>query len=442
MERRAGLPPTRVRLARAVIAAVIAIAAAAVPTVANGAAQASQSGVASAAAGCDHSCLAGELRADLEGYLRAQGTAEHISAAALSVSLRGHRSSIDVSAGTTRFGGSDPVRPTSVWQIGSNTRAFTSVLLLQLEAEHRLSINDTVGTWLPQYPRWRDVTIKRLLNMTSGIPNYTEQASLLASYVANRHRYVSAPQLVSSVLGAKATTGYSYSNTNYVLAEMIIEKATGDSYRHQLYERIIEPLHLHDLFYRVHEYPRSVTAREPAGYYFSDQPPVLAALKGRDVSRDSLSWARGAGGIISTTRDMTRWERAMYDGRVLPASQQAELLSLVSTRTGQPIARTSLSDPGGFGLGVAQFTDAKLGTFWLYEGGTLGFRTLHVYLPGSGVIMAMGLNSAPSQDHIVALAMSVYDTLASHGLTGSGVRQAPQAAPPHALVGGADLLRQ
>jgi D-alanyl-D-alanine carboxypeptidase len=65
-------------------------------------------------------------------------------------------------------------------------------------------------------------------------------------------------------------------------------------------------------------------------------------------------------------------ERELYAGHLLPAEQQAELTSLVSTRTGQPIGQTTLDDPNGFGLGVAQATAEGLGTFWLYEGGTAG----------------------------------------------------------------------
>ena len=413
MERHA-FPTSRARLLRAGVAALLATASLVVPATVT--ARAAAPRTSSASGGCGHSCLATDLRADLQKYLAAQGKAEHVSAAGLSVSLPGHRDTIDVSSGTRRFGGSQRVRPDDVWQIGSNTKAFTSVLLLKLEAEHRLSVNDTLGKWLPQYTRWRGVTIKRLLNMTSGIPNYTDQTPLLAAYAAHPHRYFSAPQLVSYAVPGRATTGYSYSNTNYVLAEMIIEKASGESYRHQLYQRIIRPLHLHDLWYRTDVYPRDVTAREPAGYFFNDQLPVFSRLVGRDVSRDTLSWARGAGGIISTTRDMTRWERAMYDGRLLPAKQQAELLSLVSTRTGKPIKRTSASDPGGFGLGVAQATYPGFGTVWLYEGGTLGFRTLHVWFPDSGAIIAIGLNSAPTHDHVSQLAIAVHKTLAAHGL--------------------------
>ena len=251
-----------------------------------------------------------------------------------------------------RIGGTRPVRSTSVWQIGSNTKAFTAVMLLQLEAEHRLSISDTVGKWLPAYPQWRGVTIKRLLNMTSGIPTYDHSRALLRAFAARPHRRFTPRQLVAYAEAGTPTHGYSYSNTNYILGEMIIKKVTGDSYAHQLRTRIIRPLHLRNLSYRPHRYPARVTRREPAGYFFNRQIPALSGLVRRDVSRTTLSWTRGAGGIISTTRDMTVWERAMYGGRLLPRHQQRELLSLVSVKTGRPIDHTTPSDPQGFGLGM------------------------------------------------------------------------------------------
>jgi D-alanyl-D-alanine carboxypeptidase len=400
-------------LTRALIAALLVLAGLVAPLAGNVPAHAAPSDPVTAGAGDD--AVTSQLRADLEAYLQARGAAEHISGAGLSVNLPDHRSTIDVSAGTTTFGGSVPVQPDSVWQIGSNTKAFASVLLLQLEAEHRLSIDDTLGTWLPQYPQWRDVTIRRLLNMTSGIATYDDQPAWYADYAADPHTYFSPERLVGYVLGAPATSGYSYSNTNYVLAEMIIERVTGTSYQDELYRRIIEPLGLRDLHYRPDVYPASVTSPEPAGYFFNSQFP-LPQLLGRDVSRDTLSWARAAGAIISTTSDMTRWERALYGGRLLPPQQQAELESLVSSTTGQPIARTSATDPQGFGLGVAQLTDPQLGTLWFYEGETLGFRALHAYFPDSGLIIAIGLNSATADDQIATLMKSVYATLRADGL--------------------------
>jgi len=411
------IPRRRVWVARALVGGLVAIGAVAAVAVQLGPASAQQPGPSnSTTAEPGSSALTIALRADLDAYLRTQGPTEHVSAAGLSVSLPDRRSTIDVSAGTMRFGASPPVLASSLWQIGSNTKAFTSVLLLQLEAEHRLSIDDTVQKWLPQYPQWSDITIKRLLNMTSGIPTYEEQPAFLTDYAADPRRYFSDERLVSYAMPAAPTTGYSYSNTGYILAEMVIEKATRDSYEHQLYSRIIQPLGLHNLYYSPHLYPAWVTAREPAGYFFVDQPPPpFADLVGRDVSRYTLSYARGAGGILATTHDMTVWERALYGGRLLPASQQAELMSLVSETTGQPIREASPSDPAGFGLGVQQVFNSTLGMIWTYEGGTFGFRTLHMYVPNSGVIIAVGLNSQSTQDRIGALVASAYGTLLSHG---------------------------
>jgi D-alanyl-D-alanine carboxypeptidase len=368
--------------------------------------------------------LAADLRADLTAYLSARGSAEHISAAGLSVRLPGRRGTITRSAGTMRIGGARPVRSDSVWQIGSNTKAFTSVMLLQLEAEHRLSISDTLGRWLPRYRQWRGVTIKRLLNMTSGIPTYDDSPAFLRAFAAHPHRYFSSRQLVAYAKAGKPTHGYSYSNTNYVLGEMIIRKVTHRSYRSQLRSRIMRPVHLHQLYYRTARYPARVTRREPAGYFSNRGIPALSRLLGHDVSRTTLSWTRGAGGIVATTRAMTGWEHALYHGRLLPRAQQQELTSLVSAATGKPIRRTTPKDPQGFGLGVAQATDPGIGRFWFYEGETLGFRTLHIYLPRSGVIFAIGLNSQPTVDDIGELIGSLYGTLVAHGV----IR--PQASRP------------
>ncbi|WP_418605358.1 serine hydrolase domain-containing protein [Georgenia sp. SUBG003] len=298
--------PALTRLAGLIIAALLAVVGLWVPGAATVPAQAAPGDAECTSPDCD-SVLVAELSEDLESYLRARGSPEHASAAALSVSLPGEETSVDVSAGTMQFRGSAPVPADSVWQIGSNTKAFTSVLLLQLEAEGRLSIEDTVGRWLPQYPQWRDVTIRRLLNMTSGIPTYDEQSAFLADYAADPFVRFSKERLVGYVADLPATSGYGYSNTNYILAEMIIERVTGDSYRDELYERIVEPLGLSDLDYRPHLYPRLIVSRQPAGYLYFNQVPEFSRMVGRDVSRDTVSWGRGAGGILSTMSDLTRW---------------------------------------------------------------------------------------------------------------------------------------
>jgi D-alanyl-D-alanine carboxypeptidase len=374
-------------------------------------------GSSRAEAPCHRACLARQLRGDLRSYLKAHASDERISAAGLTVRLPGTGRTIDLGVGTMRIGGGRPVRSTDVWQIGSNTKAFTAVMLLQLEAEHRLCMTDTLGRWLPQYRRWRGVTIERLLHMTSGIPSYDHTLAFDRAFTKHPHSNFTRKQLVAFAKTGKPTHGWSYSNTNYILGELIIEKVTHDSYQHQLTARIIRPLHLHSLYYRPDRYPKAVTRREPAGYFFDRQEgPGFSRLLGRDVSRTTLSWTRGAGGIISTTHDMTVWEHALYHGRLLPRQQQRELQSLVSLKTGKPIKDTTPDDPRGFGLGVAQSIAPKLGRVWSFAGETFAFRSLHFYLPKSGLIFAMALNSDPTVDHMPDLALTVYGTLAAHGV--------------------------
>ncbi len=371
-------------------------------------------GVAQARKGATMPAVRASLRAELSGYLSSQRVPAHLSALGLAVTFRGQRSGINLAVGRTRYLGGRPISPYALWQIGSNTKAFTSVMLLQLEAEHKLSINDRLGKWLPQYPAWRRISIKRLLNMTAGIPDYLEQPDFFRAYAAVPDQVFSAPWLVSYAVGLPLTTGWAYSNTQYVLAQMIIERVTHDSYGDQLRRRIAGPLGLRNLFYSATRYPRKVLERLPAGYFYDHSVPGMAPLLGTDQGHRSLSYAQGAGGIVISLQDMARWDRALYTGRELPPKQQHELESLVSKATGKPISRTTPTDASGFGLGIEQDTDQKLGVkVWNYSGETFGFVVVHIYLPRSGTIITLGLNSATDANPTAAqfLLASIYKTL-------------------------------
>ena len=380
---------------------------------------------APAAAAPSAADLRASLQRDINQYLASRSKAEHVSAISLSVSLHGQPDPINLTAGTTQYGGGTPVTPETIWQIGSNTKAFTAATILQLEAEGKLSIDQTVGRWLPQYPAWKHVTIRHLLDMTSGIPGYDLVPSMLAAYAKNPKRDFTLPELIAYVYpgNPKApppTTGYAYSNTNYLLAELIIERAGGHSYADEIEKRFLRSdLGLNDTYYAANQYPSDVLARMPAGYFFSRDPDnaALAPLFGTNVLPDSLSWMHAAGAIASTPQDLTRWARALYTGPMLAPKQRAELLSIVSLKTGKPIAKTNLEDQRGFGLGVAQLTMPKMGTVWFYEGETLGFRMLHVYFPKQDAVIAFGLNSQPDskEDQSGKLAATLYDTLHAAG---------------------------
>jgi D-alanyl-D-alanine carboxypeptidase len=363
--------------------------------------------------------LQAALRHDLSDYLTARRTAEHISAVSLRVTFAGRRPAISLADGTTRYDGGPPVSASALWQIGSNTKAFTAVILLQLEAEGRLSINDPIGTWLPQYPAWRHITIRQLLDMTSRIPDYASQPAFVAALAANLSARFTTAQLVSYVTGLPlGPAGYQYTNTDYLLAQMIIEKVTRNTYASQLTRRILIPLRLRATCLAPYTCPPSDAARMPAGYlYIAGAPP---SLLGQAMPPLALTWAQGAGGIVSSLADVTTWDRALYSGQLLPPRQQRQLESLVSEATGKPIARTTLADPVGYGLGVTQQTSSLTGTIWDYEGETFGYRVAHYYLPRSGMIIALAVNSATGNDDIGDLAGSVYQTLQNAGAVHTG----------------------
>ncbi len=216
---------------------------------------------------------------------------------------------------------------------------------------------------------------------------------------------------------------WNYSNTNYILAQMIIEKVTRDTYADQLTRRIIIPLGLHSLCYAPYTCPAADAARMPAGYFFdttvaNQEPPnPLAPLLGKPVPPLALTYAQGAGSIVSSLQDMTTWDRALYQGQELAPPQQRQLESLVSTTTGQPIPGTTPADPSGYGLGVGQGTSPSTGTVWYYPGETFGYRVINLYFPRSGIIIALAANSspAPGNDDLGTLALSVYQALQKAG---------------------------
>jgi D-alanyl-D-alanine carboxypeptidase len=369
--------------------------------------------------GRDTAALAAALRGDLSRYLTDRRTAEHISAVSLRITFPGSRPPISLAAGTTRYGGGPPVRAGALWQIGSNTKAFTSVILLQLEAEGKLSISDPIGTWLPQYPPWRHITIRQLLDMTSRIPDYLYQPAFATAFAANQDTRFTPARLVSYVAGLPlGPAGYHYTNTDYILAQMIIQKVTHDSYADQLTKRIVTPLRLLTTCLAPYTCPAADAGRVPAGYfYIAGGPPSLI---GKPMPPLGLTWAQAAGGIVSSLADMTTWDRDLYQGRLLPARQQHELESLVSQVTGKPIVRSTLADALGYGLGVAQGTSGQTGNFWYYEGQAFGARVLQMYFPRSGTIIALAVNSSTANDHLSDLAGSVYQTLREAGAASTG----------------------
>jgi len=376
-----------------------------------------------AAAQSSDAALRSALQQALDNFVATRRAPEHISAASLSISLKGAGESIDLAAGSTQYPDAGAkVTPADLFEIGSITKSFTSVALLHLEAAGKLTIEDKLGQWLPQYPAWKDVTIRQLLDMTSPIPGYDNQPSIAKIMGDDPRHTFTLRELVASAYPRdgepKRVKGWTYSNTNYALAEMIIEKAGGKPYA-EVVRDLSKQVGLKNTYYEPNLYPASITDRMVSGYFFSHDPDnkLLAPLLGRDVKNDSVSWMQGAGGIVASMDDVARWARALYERPLLAAKQRRELMTLVSEKTGEPIAAPSEQHPRAFGLGVGAGYRPALGAYWYYMGMTLGYRVLYGYFPQNGAVIVVGLNSQPDakQNRIGALLEEIYDLLRKAG---------------------------
>jgi D-alanyl-D-alanine carboxypeptidase len=285
------------------------------------------------------------------------------------------------------------------YRVGSITKTFVSTVLLQLEAEGRLSLDDTVEKWLPGVVRGhghdgRRITVRRLLNHTSGIFNYTADEDFARTYFLKdgffEHRYdtKTPEQLVAIAMTHKPLfapgASWSYSNTNYVLAGMVIEKATGHSYASEIRRRIIEPLGL-----RATSVPGTrTTLPRPSGRAYSKLARTTTGPT-YDVTELNPSLASSAGEMISDSADLNRFYTALLGGRLLPSRQLKEMKTTVKA-DGIPGAR--------YGLGLI---DRELGCgvhVWGHDGGIHGSTSSAVTTADGRHSLAFNFNGDWSGD--------------------------------------------
>jgi D-alanyl-D-alanine carboxypeptidase len=353
------------------------------------------------------------IQAALETWVAERAGPEKITGVAAYISFGDPGPAIEAFAGKVGADPRDsPVRQSTLFQMGSTSKSFAVAVILKLEAAGKLSLDDTIGKWLPQYPAWKDVSIRRLLDMTSGIPNYSETEPLSRAWVSEPSRDWTAAELVQAAYPTGTNdlprnSGYYYSNTNYILASMIAAKAAGRPYRDLVHEMVIDAFKLDSTFYENGAYPAAVMERLAHGYFdnpaCADYQPNCevswnAPLMGRDVHDVSLSWAQAAGGAIASARDVDRWMRAVFEGHVVPPKQQAEWMALVSLKTGEPIADVSTDHPRGYSLGLAKGILGPLGPQWFYHGMSLGYRTLYVWFEKENLMITLQTNSQPAGD--------------------------------------------
>lgn len=267
-----------------------------------------------------------------------------------------------------------PVPWNTHFHIGSMTKPFTATVVLQLVGEGKLSLDDTVEHWLPGVVTGNGndgakITVWNLLQHNSGLADYLRALPFLntaAGFEANRFRVLTAPDMVAMAMkyapSFEPGANWEYSNTNYLLAGMIIKKVTGNDWQREVQRRIIAPLSLRNT-YAPQAYPY-LPEPHAVGYqrFARDESDI-------DATAMSPSWAGAAGAIISDTTDANTFLRALVGGKLLKPAQLKQMQTTVAAHELDPVF------PGAqYGLGIA-WVPTACGGYWSHGGDIHGFMT-------------------------------------------------------------------
>ena len=253
-----------------------------------------------------------------------------------------------------------PIRASDRFRMGSLTKTFVSAVVLQLAGEGKLSLDDSVERWLPGVvPNGEAITLRELLNMKAGLYDYPDDPRIEAEFVKGNWAYRWKPrQLVEIALSHKRLfvpgKEWSYCNTCYVLAGLIVEKATGHSIGAELKRRIFVPLHLDRTTFDTE---RRIVGHHVHGYYREGKQLI-------DTSLLTPSWAWAAGAIVSTADDIADFYRALARGEVLTPALLREMKATVA----------AYSKTERYGLGLARFP-SPCGTLWGNGGDIVGYNS-------------------------------------------------------------------
>jgi len=286
--------------------------------------------------------------------------------------------------------------------IGSVTKTFTGMLVLQEVAAGRLDLDDRLDRWYPLIPKADEITIAMLLNMSSGIGDYLNAniLSFAEELIVDPKRRYRPDDLIAQGVALPREfdvpgTGFAYSNTNTVILARILEMETGSSYAALLKSRLFEPLGMSRSFLNTSGDLQSPHAQTYSSAFSAIDPTAPAVGRTTDWSQ-SYVWA--AGGMASTISDLGRWGRALGTGRgAIPASLAAERLG--------NCAPSAAGTPTEYCLGLVVTSDTTTGkpvTLW-HNGRVFGAVAYVGYYPATGAVVAVMANcdmEGPDGQHV------------------------------------------
>jgi D-alanyl-D-alanine carboxypeptidase len=280
-----------------------------------------------------------------------------------------------------------PMQVQTSLHIASVTKTFIGTLILQLVEQGKLRLDDSIDRWAPQVPDASHITVRDLLNMSSGLYDYTQdprwqqmEQTLRAGQVERRW---SPEQLVQFSVAHKPYfppgKGYFYANVNYGLLGLVVEKVTGQPIQDVLQATILQLLGLmHTAFPTTMALPRG---------HAHEYWPLNGRLRDVTTVNRNMSYLWTAGAMISTLDDLHTWAQALGTGRLISPALQRQRL------TGNPYFATATHGRGQFGLGVA-----NLGGWIGYHGSSWGFNADEWCLPATQATIVVLANSCVPEE--------------------------------------------
>jgi D-alanyl-D-alanine carboxypeptidase len=281
--------------------------------------------------------------------------------------------------------------------VGSISKTYTAALILALADDGKLQLDASALSYLPGTKLDKRITVRQLLNHTSGLDDYFLHPPIDKALLADRAAVWSTTRTLKYVAKPyfPPGRGWRYSNTNYLYLGLIAERVTGVSLATALRERFFDPLGLERTWYQVAEDPRGRIAH---GYRFADaskKSPPIDLSDGSVVApfTSVVTAAAGAGSIAATSGDLARWARLLYDGDVLgPATTTAMLDGVAATAGYNPRVP--------YGLGVQAFPiEGRLSIG--HSGRLLGFRSAVRHVPGEALTIAVLTNQSRADPGVI-----------------------------------------
>lgn len=291
--------------------------------------------------------------------------------------VRGRDTLVSAGYGMADLENRVPAAPSTVYRIGSITKQFTASAVMRLVEQGKLSLDDSIGALLPNLPeKWRGVTIRQLLNHTSGIPSYT---NIGPAWIRRWGEDMPPDTLVA--LTARDSVWFApgaqwrYDNSGYVVLGMLVERLTGESYASYIETNLVRPLGLQHTVYCDE---RRIIPGRARGY-------EREADGWRNATYLSMTQPYAAGALCSTVGDLARWNALLAAGRVVSAASYKAMTT--------PLGAAQRNHYG-FGLGA----DSLAGHFMVSHGGGInGFNTDNAYFPGDSLSVTVLTNSGASR---------------------------------------------